>query len=257
MKELMNNPYAWLFLSLITIFSFAFAIYTWIEGKKAKELSNDYLSNDIIKKRKQPISKLKIEFDGKIINDLTATTFYIWNSGNEIINKADIVGNSLKLVSDSGAILDARIIKQTDESNEFRLITVSSSNIEFDFDYIDGGEGVRIQVLHTGSGNKISFVGKIKGGKAIRNCKDQNNGKGIHGFIKAFIDELVPMLIFIFCWFGTMFIAHFLGLDSNSGIIVALAGALSVIVVLIYVKIKRKIRHALHRDIPINLKRLE
>ena len=245
MKELMNNPYAWLFLSLITIFSFAFAIYTWIAGKKAKELSNDYLSNDIIKQGKQPISKLKIEFDGKIINDLTATTFYIWNSGNEIINKADIVGNSLKLVSDSGAILDARIIKQTDESNEFRLITVSSSNIEFDFDYIDGGEGVRIQVLHTGSG------------KAIRNCNEQNNGKGIHGFIKAFIDELVPMLIFIFCWFGTMFIAHFLGLDSNSGIIVALAGALSVIVVLIYVKIKRKIRHALHRDIPINLKRLE
>ena len=48
MKELMNNPYAWLFLSLITIFSFAFAIYTWIAGKKAKELSNDYLSNDII-----------------------------------------------------------------------------------------------------------------------------------------------------------------------------------------------------------------
>ena len=59
MKELMNNPYAWLFLSLITIFSFAFAIYTWIAGKKAKELSNDYLSNDIIKQGKQPISKLK------------------------------------------------------------------------------------------------------------------------------------------------------------------------------------------------------
>ena len=59
--------------------------------KKTKEISIDYSSNDIIKQGKQLIPNLKIEFDCKRIEDLTSTTYYIWNSGNEVLNNADIV----------------------------------------------------------------------------------------------------------------------------------------------------------------------
>lgn len=64
MKELMNNPYAWALLSLCTIISLVFAIYTWIVGRKIKEISIDSSINEIIKQGKNPISKLDIKFEG-------------------------------------------------------------------------------------------------------------------------------------------------------------------------------------------------
>lgn len=106
-NKLMSNPYAWLILSFCTIFSVAFAIYTRIVEKRTKEISIDYYSNDIIKRGKQPIPKLKIEFDGQKIEDLTATTFYIWNSGSDVINNTDIVGETLNIKYKSDKILDA------------------------------------------------------------------------------------------------------------------------------------------------------
>ena len=57
-EELMSNPYAWLFLSLCTVASFVFAIYTWINGKKTKEISIDNCTNEIVKMGKSPINKL-------------------------------------------------------------------------------------------------------------------------------------------------------------------------------------------------------
>lgn len=75
--ELMSNSFAWIFLSLCTIFSVIFAIYTWIVGYKRKEISVDYSSNDIIKQGKQPIPKLDIKYEHKTIQDLSATIFYI------------------------------------------------------------------------------------------------------------------------------------------------------------------------------------
>ena len=69
-EELMSNPYAWLFLSLCTVASFVFAIYTWINGKKTKEISIDNCTNEIVKMGKSPINKLLIlrilKYDKKI-----------------------------------------------------------------------------------------------------------------------------------------------------------------------------------------------
>ena len=36
-KSLMNNPYAWVILSVCTILLFVFGIYTWFAGKRKKE----------------------------------------------------------------------------------------------------------------------------------------------------------------------------------------------------------------------------
>ena len=59
LNELMSNPFACFFLSLCTIFSVMFAIYTWIVGNKNKEFSVDYSTNDIIKQGKQPFVQVR------------------------------------------------------------------------------------------------------------------------------------------------------------------------------------------------------
>ena len=258
MNELMSNPYAWLILSFCTIFSVVFAIYTWIVGKRTKEISIDYYSNDIIKQGKQPIPKLSIEFDGQKIEDLTATTFYIWNSGNDVINNTDIVGETLKIECKSDKILDTQIIKQSDNSNQFEILKVTPTNIEFVFDYIDSGEGITLQILHTGSGSDLNFYCKIKGGKIIRDCPKIKKSKGISAFLKGCIDELLPMIFFVMGSFGSVIVAKLIGFsnEKNSVIIFIISIVITILILIIYLKTKKKIRQALHREIPTFLKKV-
>src|SRR5574344_3385 len=121
MEELMHNPYAWPILSLCTIISVVFSIYTWIMGKKIKELSIDITNNEIINKGINSIPKLDIKYNERSINALTSTSIFIWNSGTEVINNYDVVGELIKIKSNSEEILDSQIMIQSDETNKFVL----------------------------------------------------------------------------------------------------------------------------------------
>ena len=91
LKNMMGSPIAWGILSLIAVFSLLFAIYTWIVGKKKKQVSIVCETNEVIASGKSKIEKLYIQYDGEEIDNLSVTKFYIWNSGNEVINNTDIL----------------------------------------------------------------------------------------------------------------------------------------------------------------------
>lgn len=251
MEELMTNPYAWLLLSLCTILSLVFAIYTWIIGRKIKEISVAYFSNDIIKQGENPIPKLEINFDGKTIKDLTATTFCIWNSGSDVINCEDVVGKNLKVKCASEAILDAQIIKQSDDSNHFSVDSFTVTDINLIFDYMDGGEGVRLQVLHTGSSKDLSVSCKIKGGRLIKNYTESKN-KGLYGFWRECVNEIFVMLIFLLSCCGIKMAVSLLGFSNKDyGVLwLILSMIVTTLLLVLYFKIKKKIERALHRTIP-------
>lgn len=258
MESLMNNPYAWGILSLCTIGSLIFAIYTWIVGRRTKEISVDFYTNDIIKQGKTPISKLKIEFDGRTIRDLSSTIFYIWNSGNDVISGGDIVNTRLlKIGCDSENILDAQIIKQSEEGNSFSISNFSSNDITFTFDYLDSGDGVKIQVLHTSSSDELFVDCKIKGGKEIRDCQKLRKDKGIKGFLKGCIDELFPMLILIIGFYLSVIILNIVGIPyKENSFLVTIISVINVLfIIVLYLKIKEKIKIAFHRTIPDKLRK--
>lgn len=257
LSELMSNPFAWFLLSLCTIFSVMFAIYTWIVGNKKKEISVDYFSNEIIRQGKQPIPKLEIKFEDKIIQELSSTIFYIWNSGNDIINRQDmVVTKGLKIGSAKSQILDAQIIKQSDESNAFNISKCTSEIVEIEYDYIDSGEGVKLQILHTGSGNELFVEGKIKGGKAMRNCANHKKQKGIKGFLLNLLHELAPMLFIILGTFLSNLIFPIADISNEKYmfIVFLVAFIIALVLMLAYIKINKKIKKAFNRIVPQNLK---
>lgn len=130
-ERLMGNPYAWLFLALCTVVSLFFAIYTWIKGKKTKEISIDNYTNEIVKMGKSPINKLEMKFDGKAIQELSSTIYFLWNSGSDVINASDMVGkNPIKIICEDEQFLDVKILKQSDESNSFQITDFNAANIE-------------------------------------------------------------------------------------------------------------------------------
>lgn len=195
LEKLMNNPYAWLFLSVLSIFSVIFAIWTWCAGKQRKEISIHCKSNEIIKAGKQRIQKLNVMFDGRAIEDLTSTKFYIWNSGNQVLHNADIVQSKpLRIHTEKATILDAQILRVSDDTNVFEIASASDKEITLVFDYVEKGKGVLVQVLHTGNPLDLTFDCKIKGGLDVRDCTVTNKKRHIstRDRIMMFISDIIP-----------------------------------------------------------------
>lgn len=257
MEKLMYNPYAWIVLSLCTIFSVIFAIYTWVAGRKIKEISVDKYSNEIVKQGKSHIDKLELKYAGKEIEDLSSIIFYIWNSGNDVINANDMVGeNAISILSKNKQFLEAQILKQSDPSNLFQVTKFDPTNVSLKFDYLDSGEGVKIQILYTGSSDDFKVECKIKGGKAIRDCLKLRKDKGLKGLVKNVMDELVPMVLFTIGIEISYILSKVLGKASEYQEAIVLLGGIVITILLIpsYICVKSNIQKKFHRTIPIELK---
>ena len=174
LEELMDNPYAWLILSVCTVFSVIYAIYAGVKGKEKKEISYIVNTHEIVQAGKNMIPEFQISYRGQTIDDLTVTRFAIWNSGNRLLNSNDIVDTkplSITSNDDGPHILDASIIKRSEESNKFTIDKKSAHCAELQFDYIDKQDGIIVQILHTGSAKNISLSTLIKGGKKLKNVE--------------------------------------------------------------------------------------
>lgn len=55
LEELMDNPYAWLILSVCTVFSVIYAIYAGVKGKEKKEISYIVNTHEIVQAGKNMI----------------------------------------------------------------------------------------------------------------------------------------------------------------------------------------------------------
>lgn len=173
LEKLMQSPIAWAVLSIVTIISLPIAIYSIVTSKKRKEFSYVGRTYGIVEKGKKKLEKMELLYNGQSISDISITQYAIWNSGNQLLNRSDIVETSpLRLsVKESGKILDAHIITECEESNKFE-IEVSEDVVKIDFDYVAENEGIVLQVIHTGPKSNLAMECKIKGGNPIK-CKNQ------------------------------------------------------------------------------------
>lgn len=261
-ENLMNSPTAWLVLSFLTVFSTFFGVFSWMIGRKRKQFSVSCRTNEIIIAGKTQIEKLKIQYDGKTIENLSASKFYIWNSGNTVINTSDIVDSRPLCVKNTGSasILDVRILKVCEETNGFIISEVSKDIAKLSFDYVDSDEGLVLQILHDGESLDLELDCKIKGGKTIRDCspikrKNMNKTDNIMGFINAILPITLGLAIAVPFYKLAIFVQSLINTSSFWGKMLA-----SAIVILgflggIYLgaKIPAIISRRLHREIPKKL----
>jgi hypothetical protein len=111
--------------------------------------------------------EVEITFKGKSVIQLTMTHIILWNSGKAMLEGKNIVTDDpLRLEFNKPAeILRARVLKSTRESNKFKVeINPSSSNVVVcSFDYLDPGDGVVIELLHTVDDRFPKIMGTIRG----------------------------------------------------------------------------------------------
>ena len=187
LKILMQNPAVQAVLAICTITGTIFGIWGFAISRRRKEISYAVESFVLVKKNKSTIPKMKLLFDNRQVESLTATNITLWNSGNDAIQRGDIVKDKPLILSapDTVEILDVQVMKQNEESNLFSVEMVDGTPT-IDFDYMNKKEGAVLQVYHTGPADELALDCKIIGGKPPRQLR----------LSKAEID---PVLIMMAC----------------------------------------------------------
>lgn len=260
----MTNPYAWLFLSALTIFSVVFGVWSWCAGKQRKEISIEIKSDILIKAGKQQIKKLDVRYDGNPIADLTSSKFYIWNSGNQVLQCSDIVtARPMMIQSSNAVILDAQIIMMNEDTNAFKIRSTTDHQVIIEFEYFEGGDGVVVQVLHTGDALNLEFDCKIKGGNEIRDCTTahKNRKVSLRDKFWDFVANELSFIILNVCLLFGVFLGQFVfHVESGSSpATTQMIGFLGIIIVcclcgiMLSKKIRKFAKNVYNRSIPPSL----
>jgi len=173
---LKENPYAWGGLLLLTI---SLAFIGIILSIKKKQLLFITKTEYVIEKSKIVIDNLSIKYGNEQIENLMVTKVALVNRGNVTILNNDIpVASPLYIVvPDECKILSATILAESNTSSLTTVIYESSSRIVVNFDYLDKKDGVVLQVIHTGTSDQISFLGKLKGGNILTPSSEYDSAK--------------------------------------------------------------------------------
>ena len=105
-------------------------------------------------------------FRGVPVPKVTLSKVAIWNSGNTTLKGDQIVASDpLRIVvSEGGSILETTIPARTRKANDVvcGLRADTTNELECRFDFLDPGDGVVIQLIHTGT-DSVRVVGTFRG----------------------------------------------------------------------------------------------
>lgn len=124
-------------------------------------------TNNILQGYTSKLSNLDIKYKGMSVENLSITKILFWNKGAETIDRGDIAEADPVRIEAVGDIfiLDVRVIQVNSKSSQFFIsVYDDQKSAVLNFDYLDRGKGVVLQIVHTGTSSKdIAVLGSIKG----------------------------------------------------------------------------------------------
>jgi len=162
------NPWLSILSFLLALLGVILAVVFFIKSRRMKEPRFAIRSFNLVRDFTSRLEALEMLYAGQRIQNLTVSKIAFWNNGAETINGQDIASADplVAKLKEGLTILDASVLFVKNEANQFSIdVSDDSSELFLKFDYVDKGEGVVIQVLHTGrSSADIQLAGTIKGG---------------------------------------------------------------------------------------------
>lgn len=112
-------------------------------------------------------TEVTVLFNNQAVSRVTKTVVVLWNCGTRTISGEDVVADDpLRITFEEEAeILKADVIDRTKDVNKFRVeksTTLPHEAICW-FDYLDAGDGVVMEVLHTSSERFPRIAGSVRG----------------------------------------------------------------------------------------------
>jgi hypothetical protein len=171
LKDILQDP---LFGNLGTVFfgivSIILTVILYNRTKKEKRPRYCTHGTNLFQGLTQHVAGLQLHFPGYSapIPSLTVTKLLFWNEGKDTINKSDVATKTepIRVICREGVvILQADIIQANQPANAFaETVAQDRKSLNLTFDHMDKGEGVVLQIFHTGTSDEdLDVRGKIKG----------------------------------------------------------------------------------------------
>jgi len=168
--SIVNGNYLGLIAVLISSSSLLFAYFVYRKNranKKTKLLNSKRATYNVINKNNRYYEKVEIKYENKTLDVFSSTIITIKNSGTDVIKKEDIAKQApIKIIlDDKYEILEYRIKKKPNKISKIG-VNQKENNLIINFDFIESGESLKIEILHTAESSKsFSIEGKIIGTK--------------------------------------------------------------------------------------------
>jgi hypothetical protein len=149
-----------------TIIGILLSAYFYFRGRRVKKPSFAMRSFNLVQDLTTKVDSVQVLYDGSPVKTLTATKVAFWNAGDETIRRSDVPeADALRFrAAPDCQILDAKIIQSFGTASECQLAMKDDGEVWLTFAFLDRGQGVVAQLLHTGRQNQPpSFLGSIIG----------------------------------------------------------------------------------------------
>lgn len=155
------------FGNLLKIIAIIVPIILFSQSKNIIRLSAQFKTMPLKERDSHVLLRdMEIKNKGIDISQLALTQVFLWNSGNKIID-ADrkVISDPLRVIFGKDTkIIKAEIGAETRGGNNPSVkISRTDNSASIDFDFFDIGDGIRIDILHTGKELFPSLGGIIKG----------------------------------------------------------------------------------------------
>lgn len=154
--------------SLIGIVGVLFAIVSILLTRSVSKISSHLEYKNLIGAFHSALPQnINITYDNQPVEKVSSSVFVIWNSGNKVIN-----GDSLKTIDplrieacDDVRILRYNIQRVNNKTNNIQIYAEPrfKKKLLISFDFLEKKDGLRIEVLHTGSRESLAVKGTLIG----------------------------------------------------------------------------------------------
>jgi hypothetical protein len=190
-----NNPLLNILFLILALLGIIATFYFYFKSIRKKDPTFSIRSINLIKDKINKIEGLEIKYQEDKIKNLSISKIAFYNNGKDTIKSSDVASkNRIRIeITKGNKILDSDIVFEKNKSNNFN-VNLKKNIVEIDFDYFDFGEGIVIQIVHTGkSSEDLTVNGSIHG---VKNLKEKSLNKS---FIKKILkpsnkvfDKLLP-----------------------------------------------------------------
>lgn len=231
LKNLVSNPIFVLISFVLGVLGVVFSFIFYFKSKKEKKPYYREKSFTLIENLSSQVEGIKIFHNEKEIENLTITKMILWNGGKETIKNDDVTTiEPLKIKStDDSEILDAKIIAQSNEANNFSLHSAEDKkSYELKFEYIDYENVVVFQIIHTSKSEQpLEFEGIIKGAGHLSKIEKKASFLSKY-FITHLIFYMVGLIGIIF--YGVPLISDYFSDHFGFGFIPLIGGLLTILI---------------------------
>jgi hypothetical protein len=154
--------------TIFGVLGLATAIIFYLRSRRVSQLAYQYDEVTLLGASEAAFpNEIEIRFSGAQVPCVTASRFVLWNAGNITLRGSDIVaGDPLRIeLEKQGSILKLSTLKVTRDVNAIKIMKRPGADgiADIRFDYLDPGDGIALEALHSGGGRNLRLKGTLRG----------------------------------------------------------------------------------------------